>query len=1379
MAKKLMALLLSLVLVLSCAPVFAAESVPSASTGGGGWSGMTVSAKNGTVAIRVAYSDTEDFVQRIVNVYRDNSDPQRTWNGPVDFEKSYMISWNDDIWATTKTVYASKEGAGDEAPAFMMNESYMAANHGQSDGVQVKIADHGLDYSDIGSRWIGAGTGTTNGATVTSDEVAWNLIRISGDTLTFLSDDKGAERGISYTFWQGVPGSVLVREDDTTQTLTFPSSVSNKVQLHPSTRNHVVNAYGISKGIILDLENGMEFDCDEFVIEETYEVVDPSTIADAIRENAPEGGYAANPDITVGGDTMLIYNIVYTFRKDGTMIQEIDHEVVKAMRIGHSPMVMHKMRENFTGGDIYRYIPNTTAFEAKDINGANLTYDFSTPHKIFSGVGETITYPQGYVMPRTKCIDQEYPAERYIEYYTDADGDLACTYAEGLLPVGYASKENWKSADSNTFYFYKTLKSYPYTYAKYAQSAGSRIQAASYKKYVPAPEGSDGNTRSYTIAYGDTLYTYVDMFKSGETFTLPEGYEIVNQSANVSVEDGVATATLSGDETHAYIVTASEYDDGIAGLSKEEALRMVAFEKICTEPTSMITKDINLPATAGEGDITIQWATSDADVITKDGKVTRHIIESKNVTLTAMVTDSEGTTSVRYNLTVLPQIYNVFNTQTFYYPNDDMANPKLSGSFLNSTKGKTLSLDDEGNYYATFDFGAEGLGSGQTACATTYSATDKHQVVYLYVNLKTEGEFKNGVDVRTTVRNASTNADQGKSINIARIRGNLVMTNAGSKIAGTLNSDGFTPVIFKVDLLNSTGAIKVGNGDWVAINSFAESYAYPTDGTKHMLGSLNFMRAAGSTPEGTVSISEAVAYTEVSLEDKLVELSDADKVKFFEELITAQSITTQPTDEITADLTLDGGYKDYDLEKLGVNITWESSDKRYVTNSGEVTPSQAPNIPVTMTATISAGSESAEKAIDITLVPKNSTAVSNEILNRNFDDKELGAIPSADYSLSNGSNATYKAEYVVDEDTDSKVIHFANESEGKAIYLANTGVWSMPYNSRYYVSFDYKYERADKTGNGKSAYGFVGTMGLQGNLMTTAEFHFMERTVGFTSYDNDSKAVSQHRYPMPDSLQEGEWFNVTIDYQPVSRSYQLYVNGELINDVPAVLSHAEVYKAVDNPGSYFVHALRGIQMGCSQNGDMYVDNFVTRQASNKNEIYANAAKNVGLMMYAGNYNNVVIPTDSLNTAGPAENGTAVDMNNFSNLALTGASTISYKVDGKDASSIAVDKMGETTITVTGTYGDVTETSSAVRKSAPVAIASVAKKDSKPVITLKGDYTGKKVLVGVYEYGTNKLAGVKVVDAEATVTCDLAVGSNNYIRAFILGDEVNPVTYAKR
>jgi ribosomal protein L4 len=54
--------------------------------------------------------------------------------------------------------------------------------------------------------------------------------------------------------------------------------------------------------------------------------------------------------------------------------------------------------------------------------------------------------------------------------------------------------------------------------------------------------------------------------------------------------------------------------------------------------------------------------------------------------------------------------------------------------------------------------------------------------------------------------------------------------------------------------------------------------------------------------------------------------------------------------------------------------------------------------------------------------------------------------------------------------------------------------------------------------------------------------------------------------------------------------------------------------------------------------------------------------------------------------------------------------------------------------------------------------------------------GKKVLVGVYEYNTNKLTGVELVDAAAVINSELEVSAEEYVHAFILGDDVKPATY---
>ena len=303
--------------------------------------------------------------------------------------------------------------------------------------------------------------------------------------------------------------------------------------------------------------------------------------------------------------------------------------------------------------------------------------------------------------------------------------------------------------------------------------------------------------------------------------------------------------TLMISEAAAY--TQINLDDIVKGLS---------FEEISPEPMSMITKDINLPKSAGEENVSISWESSDESVITNEGKVTRDPYEAKNVTLTI-----KGTDVVKYDLTVLPEEYNVYKTQNFYYPNDDKANPALSGSFINASKGKSLSVDDDGNYYITFDFGADGVGYGMSASTTLYDSNNRYQTVYLYANMKTSGEFKNGIDLRTTIRNSAKFTDLGKNITIARIKDSNIYTNTGNRFAGTLKSDGFTPVIFKVDLLTSTVEIKVGDGEWVEGYSFEKDYIYPTDGTKNMLGALNFARAAGSSPEGVIEFSEIAAYT--------------------------------------------------------------------------------------------------------------------------------------------------------------------------------------------------------------------------------------------------------------------------------------------------------------------------------------------------------------------------------------------------------------------------------------------------------------------------------------------------------------------------------------
>ena len=81
------------------------------------------------------------------------------------------------------------------------------------------------------------------------------------------------------------------------------------------------------------------------------------------------------------------------------------------------------------------------------------------------------------------------------------------------------------------------------------------------------------------------------------------------------------------------------------------------FPKISSEEIDAITKNLTLPTVAPDG-ITVEWSSSNEDIIAIDGTVTRPNYEQEDaqVTITANVRLNEASQSVPYELTVLKEI---------------------------------------------------------------------------------------------------------------------------------------------------------------------------------------------------------------------------------------------------------------------------------------------------------------------------------------------------------------------------------------------------------------------------------------------------------------------------------------------------------------------------------------------------------------------------------------------------------------------------------------------------------------------------------------------------------------------------------------------------
>lgn len=161
-----------------------------------------------------------------------------------------------------------------------VNKTHIGANHGFFGAVGLYIPGHDKTLADVGSLW--------------KDEegTLWTLITAKEDVVTLISENIGASEA-KYAFKLKVAG-VLTYVDGGEHTSDLgPGEESFRTEMRPVNRHtkRRVVAYKDGKAKIVYGEE----QCDYAEIQEEYDVVNPVSMARALHENRPEGGYTALP----------------------------------------------------------------------------------------------------------------------------------------------------------------------------------------------------------------------------------------------------------------------------------------------------------------------------------------------------------------------------------------------------------------------------------------------------------------------------------------------------------------------------------------------------------------------------------------------------------------------------------------------------------------------------------------------------------------------------------------------------------------------------------------------------------------------------------------------------------------------------------------------------------------------------------------------------------------------------------------------------------------------------------------------------------------------------------------------------------------------------
>lgn len=470
-----------------------------------GWR-MDASRSGGDVAFRTPFSEAFDLIQ----VFRGLQSSNTERNDPVDFRLAGLQRrGNCDIWHIDRALAFST----DECSPMVINDEDIGGNHGHPCGVRICMSAHGKDLRDVGSLW--------------QDDAGmqWTLLRIiSEDQLLFISENTGASKE-RYAFAGEVCGKMHYVGNGLHEEMIHPEKQYGGEQLTPAIRHIRREARGYRDGCWYAL--GYEENLERAEIHDVYEIVNPSTVAQAIRDGRPANGYPCQPSLAAG-EAMMRHEMVYHIHADGTVLCCFDHEMLQDVPVAEYLGIMYQEKCDAFGGGVWRCIPGTLPFEEDGI-----TYDFSRPVCITGG-----PFPKAHALTVKDWANPSCPPSRQVELLRNEAGCTQAAFAAGFLPVDDGEPARRAAQVSEAATIVASRKTYP-TFAggrtnflRYCDGHGTQTKAfrhlkgAAYKKYFqPACSGST----VYDIHCGGITYVFMDFHSDVplcQCYDVPDGWKV-------------------------------------------------------------------------------------------------------------------------------------------------------------------------------------------------------------------------------------------------------------------------------------------------------------------------------------------------------------------------------------------------------------------------------------------------------------------------------------------------------------------------------------------------------------------------------------------------------------------------------------------------------------------------------------------------------------------------------------------------------------------------------------------------------------------------------------------------------------------------------------
>lgn len=347
----------------------------------------------------------------------------------------------------------------------------------------------------------------------------------------------------------------------------------------------------------------------------------------------------------------------------------------------------------------------------------------------------------------------------------------------------------------------------------------------------------------------------------------------------------------------------------------------VRLNVLANHNVTRITDDLTLPLTARYGS-TIEWESSNPDVVSHDGVVNRFIEEETTATLTATITNGHATQILTIDITVLEPIIDIVSWNF-----EDQNAIADSGTVANVNRAITR----ETSVNPTFP---QGTGGSGTFAYNTNSWHDGDGVKYYQIDFETIG-FKN---IKLSSKQMGSNTGP-RDFKLQYSLDGTNWVNFGHEIvvANNWNSGVVNNVELPVEAENKENVYV----RWIMTSNISINGGTVASGGTSRIDDITV--TGNPTP-----VSDEVA----------VELDANNLAVIYQENDSADSVTQ---DVLLADRGINGS-----------SISWSSSHPDVLSYEGVVNRPENDNVEVTLTATIVKGEASQTRTFTLLVIGENS-----------------------------------------------------------------------------------------------------------------------------------------------------------------------------------------------------------------------------------------------------------------------------------------------------------------------------------------------------------------------------------------------------------------------